>query len=146
MVKSGCLVVIWTIGVAATAAGPSLAQTGSPAPAPQAAPTSPGQSVLDKLTGAAAWAALRGNTITSKSAVETFAEYFDPSGTVKYVDQDGPSSGTWAVKDDKVCLDFPDSDEAVCLTFEVTGTTGSSVADDGATVRFDILPGNSKGL
>lgn len=112
------------------------------APAPAAAPPAdPG-----RLSGAAAWATIVGNTIDGKVAGEDFADYFDPSGAVRHVDQNGLSSGTWALQGDKVCLDFPDDDERSCLAFEVAGGAGTAVDDDGTPIRFTVRPGNSKGL
>lgn len=98
------------------------------------------------LSGAAAWEALKGNTILGKVAGEDFSDYFDPGGAVRHVDGNGQSAGTWAVQGDKVCLDFPEDDERSCLAFEVTGSTGTAVDDDGTPLRFTVEPGNSKGL
>jgi hypothetical protein len=118
---------------------PSEAQTDSPAA--QATPAA------GTLTGLAAWNALVGNTITGKSVGDSFSEFFDPGGSVKYVDKNGASSGTWAVQGGKVCIDFPEDDDRSCPKFEVTGKTGTYVDDDGgAVIHFEILPGNSKGL
>lgn len=100
----------------------------------------------DKRTGLAGWEALKGNTITGRSASATYSEYFDPAGAVRLVDADGLSTGTWTVQNNKVCFDFPDDDEHSCTAFEVTGTSGTATEDDGSVLRFDILPGNSKGL
>lgn len=131
-----------TLMLAALAATPApmvLAQSATPAaPAETAAPA--------KLTGLAAWERLKGNTLDGKSAGQTVVEFFDPAGAVKYVDKDGPSTGTWAVQHDKVCFDFPEEDDRTCTTFAVTGDTGTAVDDDGETLKFTILPGNAKGL
>ena len=98
-----------------------------------------------RLLGTAAWKALVGNTITGKTSTGTFSEYFDPAGAVRYVDQDGLSAGTWSVQGDRVCVEFPDDDERSCSIFAVTGSEGTS-EEDGNTIRFDVLPGNAKGL
>ncbi len=98
------------------------------------------------LSGAAAWAAIKGNTVAGKAAGEDFSDYFDPGGAVRHVDGNGLSAGTWALQGDKVCLDFPDDDERTCLFFEVTGAAGTAVGDDGTPMRFTVEPGNSKGL
>lgn len=98
------------------------------------------------LSGAAAWAAIVGNTIDGRVAGREFSDYFDREGAVRHIDGNGSSAGTWALQGDRVCLDFPDDDERNCLTFEVTGTTGSALDDDGDPIRFTVVPGNSKGL
>ena len=98
------------------------------------------------LSGAAAWEAIKGNTILGKVAGEDFSDYFDPGGAVRHVDGNGQSAGTWAVQGDKVCLDFPEDDERSCLSFEVTGATGTAVDDAGTPLRITVEPGNTKGL
>ncbi len=108
--------------------------------------TPPSSGAAAPVTGAAAWARLLGNTIVGRVAGDSFAEYFDPGGSVRYVDKDGVSTGTWAVKGDRVCFAFPEEDERSCDGFEVAGTIGTSTDDDGTAVHFDIQPGNSKGL
>lgn len=128
-----------TLAVLATAQAPlAVAQTATPAAPADTAPAT--------LTGLAAWERLKGNTVDGKAAGQTVVEFFDPSGSVKYVDKDGLSTGTWAVQKDKVCFDFPDEDDRTCTTFEVTGSSGTAVDDDGETLKFSILPGNAKGL
>lgn len=113
--------------------GSALAQNPSP-PAPES------------VTGLAAWDRLKGNTITGKVSGQPFTEYFDQGGGVKYVDKDGLSTGTWAVQAGRVCFDFPEDDDRSCSAFTVTGTAGSALDDDGMTTRFQIEPGDSKGL
>ena len=132
----------WLIAALAACTGSAHAETPT-APSVTAGAVAPG---TEKRTGMAAWDALKGNTITGRSAGETYSEYFDPAGTVRTVDADGLSTGTWAVQNNKVCFDFPDDDEHSCTAFEVTGTSGTATDDDGGVLRFDILPGNSKGL
>jgi hypothetical protein len=117
---------------------PVLAQGTAPAAVPPPAPP--------KLSGPEAWKALVGNTATGSAAGEAFSEYFDPAGGVKYVDKNGVSEGTWALQGNRVCFDFPDEDDHSCSTFEVTGSSGSAIDDDGATIHFQIQPGNSKRL
>ncbi len=126
-----------TLIAGALLAGPLAAAQ----PAPQPAPATPG-----KLSGAAAWAVLVGNTISGKIAGEDFSDYFDPGGAVRHVDGNGLSAGTWSLQGDKVCLDFPDDDERSCLTLEVEGSAGTALDDDGTPIRFAVETGNSKGL
>lgn len=123
----------------ATPAHIALAQSATPAAPTDAATPA-------KLTGLAAWERLKGNTLDGKSAGQTVVEYFDAGGGVKYVDKDGPSTGTWAVQKDKICFDFPEEDDRTCTTFEVIGDSGTGVDDDGETLKFTILQGNAKGL
>lgn len=111
----------------------------------QAADAAP-PGVAAPVSGAAAWARLVGNTIVGRVAGDSFAEYFDPGGTVRYVDKDGASAGTWTVKADRVCFEFPEEDERSCDAFEVVGTSGTSTDEDGTAVHFEMQPGNSKGL
>ncbi|WP_131116196.1 hypothetical protein [Lichenihabitans psoromatis] len=126
--------------VAAPTATPA-APAAAPAPAAAAAP-----SAAEKLTGLAAWKALVGNTISGRSGDEMFSQYFDAGGKVRYVDQNGLSTGTWAVQGERVCFDFPEDDDHSCSAFEVTGSSGSAIDQDGAAIKFDITSGNSKGL
>lgn len=130
------------LALLAAAACPAAAQTANPEPpAAAAAPPPP-----DSVTGTAAWDRLKGNTITGKASGQTFSEFFDPAGGVRYVDKDGLSTGTWTLQSAKVCFDFPEDDDRSCSTFTIKGAAGFSVDDDGETMHFSIEPGNSKGL
>ncbi len=127
------------------AVAPAWAETGAAPPVPTAPPPA-SAATPEKQTGAAAWAAIVGNTIEGKVAGQDFSDYFDKGGGVRHVDQNGLSSGTWTLQGDKVCLDYPDDDERSCMSFEVAGTSGTALDDDGNRIRFTIEPGNSKGL
>ena len=134
-----------TMALAVMALSTPMAVAQEAAPAAPSATAAPAPT-SGPLTGLAAWERLKGNTIDGKAAGQGFSEYFDPAGGVKYVDKDGPSAGTWAVQNGKVCFDFPEDDDRSCSVFEVNGATGTAKDDDGTVVRFDILAGNAKGL
>ncbi|UDL95045.1 hypothetical protein LGH83_01925 [Lichenihabitans sp. PAMC28606] len=132
-----------TSSALAQADAPAVAAPTATTAAPSAA-TAP--SAAEKLTGLSAWKALVGNTISGRSGDEMFSQYFDAGGKVRYVDQNGLSTGTWAVQGERVCFDFPEDDDHSCSAFEVTGSSGSAIDQDGAAIKFDITSGNSKGL
>ena len=110
------------------------------APAPAASAT-PG-----KLTGAAAWQLLVGNTAVAQSHDGGYTEFFAPDGVVKHLDRDGKATGKWTLQGEKVCFDFADEDDRSCVQVEVTGQKGAFIDEDKARDTFDVLTGNAKGL
>lgn len=139
------LVLIATLLARCVASEPVLAQS-TPAPAAETTvPASPA-APAPKLTGAAAWQLLVGNTVVAQSHDGGYTEFFAPDGVVKHLDRDGKATGTWTLQGDKVCFDFPDEDDRSCVQVEVTGQKGAFVDEDKARDTFDVLPGNAKGL
>jgi hypothetical protein len=106
----------------------------------------PVSSLAAPLEGAAAWAALIGNTVVTGTNGGGTTDYFAPDGSIRRLDQDGRTSGGWSVEGDSVCLDFPDDDDRICVKPRVDGTTGTFRDPDGHEDAFTILPGNAKGL
>jgi hypothetical protein len=126
----------WVLTVAAAScwAGAAVAQSAEPFAS------------TARLTGAAAWQTLVGNTVVADTRAGSYTEFFKPDGSVLHLDQDGRSSGKWTLKDPKVCFDFPEDDEQICTDVEVSGQKGAFIDQDGGRDNFSILPGNAKGL
>ncbi len=101
---------------------------------------------LRRLSGASAWQALVGNTVTGQTPDGPYADYFSPDGTVVHSDRDGTDRGRWTFREDAVCLSFPEDDAVDCRTPEVEGEHGAFVDRDGSRYPFDVLKGNAKGL
>jgi hypothetical protein len=100
-----------------------------------------------KLEGAAAWQKLVGNTavVTTKSG-SSYTEFYDADGNLRRMDADGATKGQWAQDGDKVCFDYPDDDDRICLHVTTEGSSGIFTDPDGVTDTFQILPGNAKAL
>lgn len=109
------------------------------------APATPDPGALragKSLTGAEAWNALVGNTISGRTPDGPYKEFFRPDGTVIHVDRDGKDVGHWTLKQPSVCFTTPDDDGEDCRNLQVEGSHGAFVDRDGSSYRFDILPGN----
>ncbi len=123
-------------GQSETAPAPAAPVAG---PAVTAAPGAPGPG--KPLTGAEAWNALVGNTISGKTPDGPYKEYYRPDGTLVHVDRDGKDVGHWTLKQSSICFTDPDDGED-CRNLQVEGDYGAFLDPDGSTYRFDILPGN----
>ena len=114
--------------------------TAAPAPAasiPSAAPV--------KLTGAAAWAKVIGNTFSGKSDGEEEFEFVTPDGKLKSLSGTTVETGKWRMDGERVCLSYPSDDEN-CFTVEVFEDNVTFLDKSGSGDRWKILPGNPKGL
>ena len=121
---------------AARPAPPAVAQ------APAAAPAAP-----KKLTGLEAWSAIVGNTVEGKdSDGEELVEFYKPDGTLRQLNDGTVTSGKWALKGQKVCIEYSNGDDETCYQIEVFGDAATFTDDDGDGQRYKILPGNPKGL
>ena len=97
-----------------------------------------------KLSGRAALDAIIGNTIVTSVANGEVVIFFDANGALKGISGGGPRTGTWIVKDDKLCLD-PNRTHAECFRAEVVGTSVSLHFEEGAPpVVATILQGNAR--
>lgn len=99
-----------------------------------------------KLDGAAAWQALVGNTVVATTKTGSYTEFYEPGGAIRRVDADGATKGQWTQDGPKVCFDYPDDDDHVCLNVAVQGSSGRFTDADGTADTFQILPGNAKNL
>ncbi|MBB4196910.1 hypothetical protein CCR94_12240 [Rhodoblastus sphagnicola] len=127
--------------LAAPISAPASAQMTAPPPAP--APNAPAQ----KLTGAAAWGALVGNTITGKDSDGLpLSEFYAPSGAVKQLDDDETATGKWILRGENVCFIFPGEKQETCYKLEVAGDVATFIDEDGDGKRYTILKGNAKNL
>ncbi len=128
---------------AAPASPPAAAA--APAPSPPAAAQAP--AAPRRLTGAAAWNALIGNTISGKNDDgEPYFEFYLANGTVKQLDDDDTATGKWALRGDRICFEYPDDDEESCYKLVVEGNIATFTDDDDAGKRYEILKGNAKRL
>jgi hypothetical protein len=129
-------------GAAAAAPAPALPPVASAAPPAAAKPIAP-----RRLTGLDAWNALVGNTIAGKNSDgDPLFELYLKNGTVKQLDDDETATGKWSIKGGKVCFEFPDDDAETCYGVTVEGNIATFTDDDGSGKRYEILPGNPKGL
>ncbi|MCW2315926.1 hypothetical protein M2322_001470 [Rhodoblastus acidophilus] len=118
--------------------------TAAPAAAPAPAPAVSGQT---KLTGAAAWAALVGNTISGKDSDGLpLSEFYGPGGLVKQLDDDETATGKWILRGENVCFIFPGEKTETCYKLEVAGDAATFIDEDGDGKRYTILKGNPKNL
>ena len=99
-----------------------------------------------RLRGAAAWAALLGNTISGTTPDGAYSEYFTEDGQVVYLDREGKDRGSWVLRDPLVCFSFPDDDEEDCRTPEIDGQRGAFIDRDGSRYTFVVQRGNAKHL
>ncbi len=134
-------------GAAPAPATPTqLAPTAKPpaaAPQPMASAAPPAGQAL---TGIAAWNALVGNSVIGKNDDgDTVIEYYLKNGTVRQLAADEASAGKWTLKGEKVCMKYPDDDEA-CYKITVKGKSATFVDEDDSETVYEILPGNAKNL
>jgi hypothetical protein len=112
-----------------------IAQQASSADAPAA-----------KLTGAAAWQQLVGNTVVAEARSGGYTEFYGTDGAVIHLDKDGKAKGRWTLEGDKVCFDFPEEDDRSCVNVSLDGRKGAFVDEDASQDTFTLLPGNAKAL
>lgn len=98
------------------------------------------------LAGPAAWQKLVGNTVVVTTKGGSYTEFYEADGTLRRLDGDGPASGRWSQDGDRVCFDYPDDDDRVCLQVSVQGPSGRFTDADGTGDAFQILPGNARSL
>lgn len=124
------------------------AQSAPDQPAPPAlpAPATSAPAAAARMTGAAAWQLLVGNTAVANSRTGDYTEFFLPDGTVKHLDRDGKAAGKWTLEGQKVCFDFPEEDDRSCVQVEVEGAKGAFIDEDASRDTFEILTGNAKNL
>lgn len=109
--------------------------------APPTAPSSP----AGKVTGMAAWGQLVGNTVAGKVGGKDYAEFYQPDGTVKTMEDSELTTGKWSVEGDQVCFVYPKEDKA-CFTVEVAGDDVTFTEKSGTGIRLKILKGNPRNL
>ena len=126
-------------GRSAAPAAQSTAPRVAQAPQPSAPPA--------KLTGLQAWSALIGNTVAGKdSDGEPLFEFYKPDGTLKQLNGDTVTGGKWAMRGQKVCIEYSGDDDETCYQIEVFGDAATFTDDDGDGQRYKIMQGNAKGL
>lgn len=141
---AAALALVAAVFVPCLAPRPALAQS-TPAPATgEATPATPPPA--GKLTGAAAWQTIVGNTVEARSRDGGYTEYYAPDGAVHHLDRDGKATGKWTLKGEKVCFDFADEDDRSCVEVEVTGQKGAFIDEDSSRDTFNVLHGNAMGL
>ncbi len=99
-----------------------------------------------KLTGAAAWQQLVGNTVVAEARAGGYTEFYAADGAVVHLDKDGKAKGRWTLQGDKVCFDFPEEDDRSCVSVELEGSKGAFVDEDATRDTFTLLAGNAKAL
>jgi hypothetical protein len=100
---------------------------------------------VGKLSGAEAWNALVGNTVSGKFDGELQVEHYLPDGRVKLKYDDEASSGTWTLRNEKICMTVKgDSEE--CWTVEVEGDRATFTDAKGKRLDYEILKGNARDL
>jgi hypothetical protein len=121
----------------------NFAQSGAAPSTPT--PTSSAPAGSAKLTGLAAWKAVLGNTIGGQRDDEDYAEYYAPDGRIVSLDGGQIEIGSWSLRGDLVCTNFP-SEDKVCYHIDVLGDTATFVDEDGNGFHGTILKGNPKNL
>lgn len=131
----------------APAATPQAAAAPPAAAAPQVAQVAPKAAEAGKLTGVDAWKQIVGNSISGKDEDGApLVEYYRADGSLRQLDDDEAQGGTWTLKGQQVCLDYDDSDDAVCFKIEVSGNTATFIEEDGTSHAYTILKGNPRKL
>jgi hypothetical protein len=110
------------------------------APAQTPAPTEAG-----KASGIAAWSQLVGNTVTGRIDGKDYAEFYNPDGTVKTMEDSTLSTGKWALEGEKICFTYP-KEGRECYGVEVAGDDVTFTEKGGKAYRLKILKGNPKNL
>jgi hypothetical protein len=113
----------------------------APAPGQTPAPSSP----AGKVTGMAAWSQLVGNTVAGKIGGKDYAEFYQPDGTVRTMEDNELTTGKWSVEGDQVCFVYPKEGRS-CFAVEVAGDDVTFTEKSGAGIRLKILKGNPKNL
>jgi hypothetical protein len=133
----------------AMAAGLTGMLAGSPVASPRSLAQDLPQHEDTRLTGAAAFALVIGNTLENKNRVI----YFVPDGTAKarYIPAgDDVRTGAWNFVGGMLCLTATQQsgmEVTSCLAITVEGTTATiSLAEDRPGEEFTIVPGNARHL
>jgi hypothetical protein len=121
---------------------PSGAGLNNPA-SPATPPPSPAETA--KLTGLQAWQTVKGNTIIGQRNELDYADYYAPDGRIVSLDGSDIEVGSWKLKGDQVCSQYPSEDDA-CYRLEVLGDIANFIDEDGIPSRGTILKGNPKNL
>ncbi len=131
-------------GAAPAASAPAPAVSSAPA-APRPAASAPAAAA--RLTGAAAWATLIGNSVSGKNEDgDALTEYYLANGTVKQLVDDEVATGKWVLRGNDVCFEFPDDDDETCYKLVVDGNIATFTDEDGAGRRYTVEKGNPKKL
>jgi len=94
------------------------------------------------LSGPEISTAISGNTIKAP----TFAEYYDPDGSIRGLEGEEKYTGSWHVDGDKLCVDFPRHDFKDCV-WVALGTDGEYSFMNGRQTNLrTIVAGNPDGL
>jgi hypothetical protein len=98
-----------------------------------------------KATGMAAWSQLVGNTVAGRVDGKDYAEFYQPDGTVKTMEDSVLTTGKWALEGERICFVYPKEDKA-CFTVEVAGDEVTFTEKAGKAYRLKVLKGNPKNL
>jgi hypothetical protein len=99
-----------------------------------------------KLTGAAAWKALVGNSITGMTDDGPITQYYLPDGKVRQLVNSALTRGKWQLSGERVCFQFFAEADPPCYGVEVAGEIVTFLEDDGTTISYRLLPGNPRRL
>ena len=119
---------------------PPAAPAPTPPPAAAAAPAT-----AQRLTGAAAGAALAGNTLSGKVDGADKTIFFSNDGRLTMLEDSEQTQGKWEIRGREICVIVDDEDDD-CYELEVTGDTAVLKEDDTTSYRLTITKGNAKNL
>ncbi len=136
------------VDVTVAADGAAVTPAVSAAPAVRApAAAAPAPAAVGRLTGAAAWNSLIGNSISGKSEEgDPLTEFYLANGTVKQLIDDEISTGKWALRGQEICFEYPEDDDETCYKLVIDGNVATFTDEDGAGRRYTVEKGNPKKL
>lgn len=109
------------------------------------APTGLAQAPAQTLTGAAAAAAISGNTLSGRIDDENQSIFFSPDGRMAMVVDAEQTQGLWEQRGPQICLIIADEEDA-CYAVEVTGDTATVREYETKAYSMAITRGNTQNL
>ena len=130
---------------AAPAPAPAAPAAQAPAPAPAPPPPVTPAPAPQRLTGAAAIAAIAGNTLSGKIDGADNTIFFSNDGRMTMLVDAEQTQGKWELRGREVCILVEDEDDE-CYDLEVTGDVAVLKEDASTSYRLTITRGNAKNL
>ena len=91
-----------------------------------------------------------GNTAFGVGAKHSWAEYYQPDGTIRGRTDDGtndgPYRGKWTVSGSEMCFNYDDSGDVGCWAISVEGDEITYSKEGDHDVKGTLLKGNPKNL
>lgn len=132
-IRIAAIATLFALGLAA----PGFAQTAPPEP--------PAAGKSETLTGAAAIAAIAGNTLTGKVDGEEKTIFLATDGRLTMLEDSEQTQGKWELRGARLCVIIEDEDDD-CYGLEVAGDIAILREDATTAYRLNILRGNARNL